>query len=83
MYLTSLEMIRRYFVGEGADQTVDRVRSRDVTTFLSWRRTFRLKGRRTERPTAPIGAQTLRRDRAVLCALFSLAERMNSFRRTS
>ena len=42
-YGDSLKPIRRYFVTEGGDPTLDRLRAADVEAFLTWRRSHRVK----------------------------------------
>jgi len=87
-YADSLSPIRPYFVELLGDPPVDRIRTADVTAFLTWRRTWRPKGRRKAAPTTPISKRTLQKDRAVLHAVMALAEQQefivaNVVRRTA
>lgn len=75
-YGDSLKPIRAYFVDVLGDPPVDRLRTADVVAFLSWRRTWRVKGRRKKAPIAPVSNRTLQKDRAVLHAVMALAARM-------
>lgn len=47
-----------------------------MTAFLSWRRVYRVKGRRSEAPTEPVSNRTMQKDRAILHAMMALAEQM-------
>lgn len=75
-YRDSLKVIRPYFLDERGDPTIDTISAKDIDAFLTWRRVWRLKGRRREQPTAPVSNRTLAKDRAVLHALFAFADRL-------
>ncbi len=74
-YHDSLTPIRAYFVTERGDPTVDRVRAGDVEGFLTWRRGHRaqVKGPANR---GPLHNRTLSKDRAVLHAIFAMADRL-------
>src|SRR6266550_2562060 len=74
-YRDSLRPIKKYFVTECGDPTCDRVRAGDVEGFLTWRRSHRaqVKG---PRQRGPLHNRTLSKDRAVLHAVFQLADRL-------
>lgn len=77
-YAASVKPIRLYFEGALADPTVDRVRGGHVEGFLMWRRGHRVattdEGDLTA-VAARVHARTVAKDRAVLHAVFALAER--------
>ena len=73
-YRDSLKPIRVYFVDQLGDPSVDRIRAADVTAFMTWRRSWRPKGRRTAAPAAPVSNRTIQKDRVVLHAVMALAE---------
>ena len=67
-YRDSLKPFRRYWSEQG-DPTVDSIQMKHIDEYLTWRRV-----NRTGSP-APLGAHTLRKDRAVLHRIFAKAER--------
>ncbi|HUK20581.1 MAG TPA: tyrosine-type recombinase/integrase [Gemmatimonadales bacterium] len=80
-YRCSVKPIRQYFVTELGDPAVDQVRAGTVEGFLTWRRAHRIKTRREgkERIVEALAGvtreRTVAKDRAVLHAIFAMAER--------
>ncbi|HLZ46582.1 MAG TPA: tyrosine-type recombinase/integrase [Gemmatimonadales bacterium] len=81
-YRDSLKPIRYYFEREAHDPTVDRIRAGDVEGFMTWRRTHKVRtvkqpdGTETIEVTpARLHERTIVKDRAVLHAIFELADR--------
>jgi len=81
-YVCSVNPIRLYFVGELGDPTVDQVRAGTVEAFLTWRRGHVITTREDEDGTKIVEAiagrvreRTVAKDRAVLHAIFAMAER--------
>jgi integrase len=70
-YGHSLEAFRTYFVSQGGDPMAHDVRPGHVQDFLHWRRSRSPNG---EDRGSPLSARSLAKDRAVLHAVFSLAE---------
>ena len=79
-YRDSLKPLRAYFVEQLGAPTIDRVRAKDVTGYLAWRRVARIRARvegaGEAPPAAPLANRTLQKDRAVLHRVFALAERL-------
>ena len=79
-YRDSLKPLRAYFVAQLGDPAIDRVRAKDVTGYLAWRRVARMQasaqGEGEARPVVPLASRTLQKDRAVLHRIFALAERL-------
>ncbi|MDB4875730.1 MAG: XerD [Gemmatimonadetes bacterium] len=76
-YGDSFTMLEEYFVaGELGDPTLDRIGTKEVKGYLSWRRTQRRAGKHQTPSTAPISNRTLQKDRAVLHRLFDFADRL-------
>ncbi len=80
-YADSLKPIRCYFVTELGDPTLDRLRAADVQAFLMWRRCHRVHSHErdegttvVEMVTGMVSNRTLQKDRAVLHAIFALAD---------
>lgn len=69
-YRDSLKPIRDYFVDNGQDRRVDRIRSGHIRRYLNWRRRKRRGGQ------GPLSNRTLAKDRAVLSRLFAYAVKM-------
>ncbi len=77
-YAASVKPIRLYFEHELGDPTVDRIRGGDVEGFLTWRRGHRItttEAGALAAVSAPVHARTVAKDRAVLHAVFAMAER--------
>ena len=77
-YVASVNPIRLYFVGEGGDPVVDRIRAGDIEGFLTWRRGHRVRTNESneiEAVEAGVQERTVAKDRAVLHAIFAMAER--------
>lgn len=83
-YADSLKPIKEYFVVRRRDPVISTIRGGDISAYLTWRRVNRYQGntiRKGDRPKSalelpPVGNRTLAKDRAVLHALFALAERL-------
>ena len=77
-YAASIKPIRLYFERELRDPTVDRTRAGDIEGFLTWRRANRVATNEVGDVQAVPGAvqeRTVAKDRAVLHAIFAMAER--------
>ena len=77
-YDASLKPIRLYFERDLRDPTVDRIRAGDIEGFLTWRRGHRAKTNEAgdvEAVPGTIRERTVAKDRAVLHAIFAMAER--------
>lgn len=77
-YVASIKPIRLYFQGELKDPTVDRIRTGDIEGFLTWRRGHRVATSETgdvQAVPARVQERTVAKDRAVLHAIFAMAER--------
>jgi integrase len=66
-YAQTLSRLRTYFVVQGGNLSVEKIRRAHIKGFLSWRRT--LGG-------AAVSLHTVRRERAVLHAVFAYAEEL-------
>lgn len=75
-YEDSLKAIRLYFLNQLDDPFIDRVHSKEIAGFLSWRRVNRLNGKVPVSNRDPVSNRTLQKDRAVLHRIFDMAERM-------
>src|SRR5574341_185047 len=67
-YRDSITPIKDYFVTRLADPFLEDVHAADVTDFVDWRRTHRLRGKQ------PLHNRTLAKDRAVLHRLFEVGQ---------
>jgi len=81
-YRDSLKPIRLYFASEKGDPTVDRIRAGDVEGFMTWRRAHKVITCKQDDGTRVVEARpghvherTIQKDRAVLHAIFELADR--------
>src|SRR6266849_1986293 len=77
-YAASVKPIRLFFVGQLGDPTVDQVRAGDIESFLTWRRGHRITTKADDEVVAIAGKvqeRTVAKDRAVLHAIFAMAER--------
>lgn len=77
-YAASVKPVRLFFVGELSDPTVDQIRAGDIEAFLTWRRAHRITTNDEGDPVAVRGVvqqRTVAKDRAVLHAMFAMAER--------
>jgi len=73
-----MKPIRLYFAGDLRNPTLDRVRAGDVEGFLTWRRGYRVRTNEGgDVGTVPgrIRERTVAKDRAVLHAIFAMAQR--------
>lgn len=78
-YRDSLKAIRQFFITELADPSLERIRAKDVTAFLSWRRVHRLgelRGGAKRKKATTVSNRTLQKDRAVLHRVFAIAENL-------
>ncbi len=83
-YTDSLKPIKEYFLDCSGDPVISTIRASDIASYLTWRRKNRYQGntvRKGEQSKSaaelpPVGNRTLAKDRAVLHALFSFAERL-------
>lgn len=66
-YNDTFKPVKDYFVNEGEDRRVDRIRPGNVRRYLTWRRRNRRDGK------DPLSNRTLAKDRSVLHALFEYA----------
>lgn len=77
-YAASVKPIRLFFVGQLGDPTVNQVRAGDIERFLTWRRGHRIMTKDDDEVVAVVGKvqeRTVAKDRAVLHAIFAMAER--------
>ncbi len=77
-YAASVKPIRLFFVDQLGDLTVDQVRAGDIEGFLTWRRGHRVMTNDADEVVAIAGKiqeRTVAKDRAVLHAMFAMAER--------
>jgi site-specific recombinase XerD len=77
-YGASIKPIRLYFERELRDPTVDQIRAGDIEGFLTWRRAHRVATNEAgdvEGVPSQVRERTVAKDRAVLHALFAMAER--------
>lgn len=77
-YAASVKPIRLYFGAMLGDPTVDRIRAGDVEGFLTWRRAYRVAtsdAGAVEAVSGRVQERTVAKDRAVLHAIFAMAER--------
>ena len=77
-YAASVKPIRLYFGAELGDPTVDRIRAGHVEGFMTWRRGHRVatsEARVVEAVPGKVQERTVAKDRAVLHAIFAMAER--------
>jgi len=77
-YAASVKPIRLFFVTKLGDPTVDLLRAGDVEGFLTWRRGHRVTTNEADIVHAIAGLvqeRTVAKDRAVLHAMFAMAER--------
>jgi len=77
-YAASVKPIRLYFEAELCDRTVDRIRTGDIEGFLTWRRGHRVAtsdAGDVEATPGRVRERTVAKDRAVLHAIFAMAER--------
>jgi site-specific recombinase XerD len=77
-YAASVKPIRLFFIGELGDPTLDQVRAGDIEGFLTWRRAHRVMTNDMDVVEAIAGRvqeRTVAKDRAVLHAMFAMAER--------
>jgi site-specific recombinase XerD len=82
-YRDSLKPIRFYFEREQNNPTVDRIRAGDVEGFMTWRRSHKVRTLTADDGTKTVAAidgkrtheRTVTKDRAVLHAIFALADR--------
>lgn len=68
-YKDSLKPLRTYFVDEGSDPTVEKIRAAHVVAYFTWRRSHRIGG-------GTVSNRTIAKDRAVLHRIFALAEQL-------
>jgi len=77
-YVASVKPIRLYFEGEVGNPVVDRLRAGDIEGFLTWRRGHRVRTNDDgdiAAVNAAVQERTVAKDRAVLHAIFAMAER--------
>jgi len=77
-YAASVKPIRLFFEDQLGDPTVDHVRAGDIERFLTWRRGHRIMTKDDDEVVATAGKvqeRTVAKDRAVLHAIFAMAER--------
>jgi integrase len=77
-YAASVKPIRLFLVDRLSDPTVDQVRAGDIEGFLTWRRGHRVMTNDADEVVAIVGKvqeRTVAKDRAVLHAMFAMAER--------
>lgn len=77
-YAASVKPIRLFFEDQLGDPTVDQVRAGDIERFLTWRRSHRIMTKDDDEVVAIAGKvqeRTVAKDRAVLHAMFAMAER--------
>jgi len=75
-YKDSLGLIEQYFVSMQGDPTLDRVQSKHVMGYLTWRRNQRRAGKHQAATVEPVSNRTLQKDRAVLHRVFDFADRL-------
>src|SRR5205807_8635968 len=77
-YAATVKPIRLCSEGQLGDPTVDQVRAGDIERFMTWRRCHRVTTKDDEKVVAVGGKvqeRTVAKDRAVLHAMFAMAER--------
>jgi site-specific recombinase XerD len=75
-YRDSFVPFRDYFTTELPDPTLDKIGTRAIKGYLSWRRNQRRAGKHGKATAEPVSNRTLQKDRAVLHRLFDFAERL-------
>jgi integrase len=88
-YKDSTKVLRVYFVDDMGDPTIESLKAKDVTAFLTWRRSHRQKAKRganKRKPKTPaqgaitqarpVSNRTLVRDRSVLHRVFAFADQL-------